>query len=164
MKLKKRTGSSYLIVIVAFIFVSLFSALLLSELDQSIYTTNSYALQMQAYYLNHEAASATVAALLQDDGSGKYNYETLSSTYFASESTMEHTYNGNHLGTSHIRLSKEQHDYYEVNKNWIVATINTEIADNRAGNTTGKYTYKGTVMILCENPIVQLYNIDPASL
>ena len=120
MKLRKRKGSAYLLVVVVFLFVSLFSALIFSNVSQSIFQLNTYGLQMQCYYLTQQASEAAVAVLLSDN-----NALLQSETAYPQEDTMIHygidgtTY----LGKSKITLTKESHDYYGESKRWAVARI-----------------------------------------
>lgn len=157
MKLRKRKGSAYLLVVVVFLFVSLFSALIFSNVSQSIFQLNTYGLQMQCYYLTQQASEAAVAVLLSDN-----NALLQSETSYPQEDTMIHygidgtTY----LGKSKITLTKESHDYYGESKRWAVARIVTTIPDPRASRDGEDFSYTGSVMVLVENPVVQLYNID----
>jgi hypothetical protein len=155
-RLHRRKGSTYLLVVVVFIFVSLFSALMLSNVSQSIFQINTYGLQMQCYYLNQQAAEATVAVLLDNDN------ELLNGMSYPQVDTMTHTESsGTVLGNSKITLTKEEHDYYGESKEWAVARIVTTIPDHRASRSGNDFNYVGSVMILIENPLVQLYNINP---
>ncbi len=156
-RVTKRRGSTYLLVIVAFVFISLFSGLMLSNLSQTIFQLNTYGLQMQCYYLTRQAADATVAVLLDN------NNQLLNSLNGSGGMTdlMTHTDgNGAVLGTSTITLTKEYHDYYNENKEWAVATIRTTIQDPRAPRAGQDFTYTGSVSILIDNPLIRLYNID----
>lgn len=160
-KLKKRTGAVYLLVIVVFVFVSMFSAMMLSSISQSIYQINTYGLQMQCSYFNQQAADATVAALL-DSGNELLN----SDVGYPRVDTMTHkALDGTTvLGESKITLKKENHDYYGESKAWAVAEIETTMPDPRAANKDGNVSYVASLMVLVENPIVQLYNINPESI
>lgn len=156
MKFRKRKGGAYLLVIAVFLFVSLISTLMLSTISQSVYQTHVYGMQMQSYYLTNQAADATVAVLLADDNL------LLNSMSYPQTDTMIHTdESGTVLGSSQIRLAKERHDYYGDNKEWIVAYIETKIPDQRGSREGEDFSYKGSVMILVENPLIQLYNINP---
>lgn len=156
----KRNGSSYLMIILVFVFVSSFSALMLSTLNQSIYQTNAYGLQMQCYYLNNQAAKATVAVLLKDKDD---DYEFMKTASFPQTAVLTHTNadGSQEVGRSTIQLTKEYHDYYSESRAWIVARITTTIKDKRSSNSGNDFTYEGTAMVLVENPIIQLYNINP---
>ena len=153
--LRKREGSAYLLVIVVFIFVSLFSALMMSNLTQTIYQANAYGMQTQCYYLNNQAARATVAALIDN------NNELIKTMSFPREDTMKHKdSSGIEIGSSRIVLKKEYHDYYGENEAWVVAEITTTIKDLRAARYGEDFTYMGTVMVLIDNPLIQLYNVN----
>lgn len=154
-KLHIRKGSSYLLVIVVFLFVSLITAIMVTGLNQSIYHSHAYALQMRAYYLTGKAADATVAVLLADDN------ELLKDLPYPKEDSMTHMDGSHVVGLSKIKLTKETHSYYGENKEWIVAAIETTIPEQRGSRTGKSFTYTGTVMILVENPLIQLYNINP---
>lgn len=153
----KRQGSAYMMVIMVFIFVSVFSAMMLSALSQSIYESHAYSLQMQCYYLNNQAAKATVAALLADDN------QLLRDATYPKLDTLEHkdAALSKDLGISEIRLTRENHDYYGESKSWIVADITTTIKDPRATRAGQDFTYVGSVMVLEENPLIQLFNLNP---
>ena len=155
----KHSGSAYMLVILVFIFVSLFSALMLSNLNQAIFQNNAYGLQMQCYYLNNQAAKATVAALLADDND-LLNKIAISGG--VQTTTMIHTdADGNPVGSSSIKLTRENHTYYNENKEWIVATIVTTIIDPRTSRQGKEFDYKGTAMILADQPLIQLFNVNP---
>lgn len=158
-KSKKRKGSVYLIVVMIFLFVSLFSALMLQTLSQSIFQTHMYGMNMKCYYLSRQTADAVVAALLQ------HNNELLNDLHTTMNDSMEHLNEaGEPVGNSHIVLRKERHTYYDENKEWVVAYITTTIPDERGSRQGETYTYEMTLMILVENPLIQLYDIDPDSL
>lgn len=160
----KRKGATYLLVIIVFIFVSLFSTLILSNVSQSVYQFNAYSLQMQCFYLNRQAADATVVALLTEDDVGNTLLKT-SRTSFPKVDTMTHTASdGTLLGSSTITLTKENYDYYGESKEWAVARIETSIPDPRGSRRGEDFNYSGSVMVLVENPLIQLYNINPDSL
>lgn len=155
----KHRGSAYILVILVFLFVSFFSALLLSNLNQAIYQTNAYGLQMQCYYLNNQAAKATVAALLADDND---LLNRMNASGGVQTTTMIHKdADGDVVGSSNIKLTRESHVYYNENKQWIVATIVTTIDDPRASRQGEKYDYTGTAMILADQPLIQLFNLNP---
>lgn len=155
----KHRGSAYILVILVFIFVSLFSALLLSNLNQAIFQTNAYGLQMQCYYLNNQAAKATVAALLADNND---LLNRLAASGDVQTTTMVHKdAGGNSVGSSSIKLTREYHTYYDENKEWIVATILTTINDPRVSRQGEMFDYKGTAMILVDQPLIQLFNVNP---
>ncbi len=156
---KKRNGSAHLFVIGALLIVSVFSAFIINLLQTDTYQLHAYSLQMQAYYLADEAASATVSALLADDDAS-----LLQTGAFPMSDTMTHTASGTELGVSEIHMTKETHSYYEEDKEWIVIRITTTIPDNRAERAGESFSYKMTVMVLVENPLVQLYNINPDDL
>ncbi len=166
-KFKSRKGSAYLYVVIIFLFVTLFSAIMFSMLQQSVYQTHTYSLRMKAFYLTKEAADATVAVLLEVPEKTLANPDPkplIKTMSYPATDTMTHTVNKTTVvGTSVITLTKEKHDYYGESKDWIVANITTTIPDERntkPGTTTGAvYTFKGSVMILWENSMIQLYNI-----
>ncbi len=153
---KKRKGAAQLFVIGALILVSVFSTYVIKKLQADIYQMHAYSLQMQAYYLAEEAASASVSALLADDDAS-----LVQTGAFPIQDQMIHTSNGAQIGTSQIRVTKEVHNYYNENKDWIVVRVNTSVPDTRAQRRGQPFTYSMTVMILRENPLIQLYNIDP---
>lgn len=156
---KKRTGAAQLYVIAALILVSLFTAFTVHVLQGDIYQMHAYELQMQAYYLSDEAASAAVSALLEDDDDS-----LLRTGHFPMEDTMTHSDNGTELGTSKIRMCRETHPYYGEDAEWIVIRITTEMPDPRVNNPQGTFRYQTTVSVLVSNPLVRLYNINPEDL
>lgn len=153
---KKRKASAQLFVIGALLLISVFAALVLRTLQQDIYQLHAESLQMRAYYLADEAASAAVSALLADDDAS-----LLLTGNFPMQDRMVHTYDGEVQGHSDISMTEETHLYYEQEKEWIVIRITTAIPDNRAGRAGEDFTYSITVMVLVDNPLVQLYNINP---
>lgn len=153
---KKKNGSAQIIVIAALLLISVFAALVLRTLQQDIYQLHAESLQMRAYYLADEAASAAVSALLADDDAS-----LLLTGSFPMQDRMVHTYGGKVQGHSDISMTEEMHLYYEQEKEWIVIRITTAIPDNRAGRAGEDFTYSITVMVLVDNPLVQLYNINP---
>lgn len=157
-KTHMRQGSGYLLVIIVFLVVSLFATLMLSSLGNAIYQTHTYSMKMQSYYLTKEAADATVAVLLSDDNA------LLKTLTYPQTDTMPHSSGGEVIGSSEITLTKELHDYYGENKEWIVARIKTEIPDQRGSRAGEQFVFEGSVMILLENPMIQLYNINPDTL
>lgn len=158
MKKTAHSGSTYLLVVVVFLLISLFTTMIVSSLNQTIYHMNAYALQSKAYYLNREAQDAVVAVLLDDQS------ERLKNLSYPCSDSMTHTDESGMLGKSEISLSREFHEYYSENEEWVVARIVTTIPDVRGNRAGEPFTYTGTVMILLKNPIVQLYNISPESL
>ncbi len=155
-KFKKRGGSAQFFVIAALVLISVFSALVLSTLQQDIYQLHAEAMQMRAYYMADEAASAAVSALLADDDASLLN-----TGVFPMQDTMTHVSEGETLGSSSIRMVKETHPYYNEDKEWVVIRIVTTLHDDRAGRRGEDFTYSITVMVLAENPLVQIYNINP---
>lgn len=155
---RSHKGSAYLYVIIIFLVVTLFSTIMLSTLNQAIYQSHTYSMRMQAYYLTDEAADATVAVLLDDSD------DLLNHLSYPQTDTMIHTSGGDVIGTSKITLTKEFHNYYGENKEWIVAKIKTEIPDQRGSREGEMFSFEGSVMILLENSMIQLYNIDPDTL
>lgn len=153
---RKRGGSAQFFVIAALVLVSIFSAYIIHVLQADIYQMHAYSLQMQAYYLADEAASASVSALLADDDAS-----LLKTGSFPMHDEMIHTVSGEEIGRSEIDMCRETHPYYEENKEWIVIRIRTTIPDNRAGREGKPFPYSVTVMVLSENPLIRLYNIDP---
>ena len=153
---KKRGGSAQLFVIAALVLVSVFSAYIIHVLQADTYQLHAYSLQMQAYDLADEAASASVSALLADDDAS-----LLKTGAFPMHDTLTHTVSGKEVGVSEIDMRKENHLYYNESKEWIVIRISTAIPDNRSGRRGEDFTYSMTVMVLAENPLVQLYNINP---
>lgn len=158
-RLKSRRGSASLYVLAALILISLFSALIVTVLKGDIYQMHAYELQMQAYYLSDEAASASVSALLADDDSS-----LLLTGRFPMSDTLTHTSEGKTLGVSSITMEKERHPYYGSDAVWVVIRIVTTIPDMRGSSTSGEFSYETTVMVLEENPLVRLYNIRPEDL
>ena len=153
---KKRSGSAQFFVIAALVLISVFSAYIIHVLQADIYQMHAYSLQMQAYYLADEAASASVSALLADD-----DESLLNTGVFPMSDVLTHTADGEEIGVSRIDMCRETHPYYDENKEWIVIRIKTAIPDDRAGRAGEEFTYSETVMVLVENPLVRLYNIDP---
>lgn len=154
--MRKYNGSAFILVIAVFIFVSLFSALMISTVNQSIYQTHTYGMQTQCYYMNNEAANATVAVMLANDN------DLLKKVSGPQSATMIHTdEDGNPVGTSVITVQKENHNYYGENQPWVVGRITTTITDKRAERQGEPFTYEGTVMILIDNPLIQLFNLNP---
>ena len=165
-KSHKRTGSAYMLVIVVFLFVSVFSAIMMSNLGQTIFQTNAYAMQMQCYYMGNQAAKATVAALLevQKDPDGGEQKTVIRSDYlnYKNQNKMEHKdKDGNVLGTSVITLYEKPYPYEGELKDWIVGYITTTMTDRRANRQGDDFTYESTVMILKDNPLIQLFNLIP---
>lgn len=152
----KHNGSTYMLVLVVFIFVSVFSALMLSNLGQTIFQTNTYEMQMRCYYMYDQAAKATVAALLKDDN------ELLNSVTTERTQTIEHKdESGEVVGRSTITIKKDHLNYYGENAEWIVGEITTTITDLRAVRAGEDFSYEGTVMVLVSNPLIQLFNMNP---
>lgn len=152
---RSHRGSANLYVIVVLMVVSLFSAIILSSLNQAIYQSHTYGMKMQSYYIAKEAADATVAVLLADGD------ELLNSLQYPKTDTMSHTSGGDVIGSSRITLTKEFYDYYGENKEWIVARIHTELPEQRGSRSGEMFSFEGSVMILLENSMVRIYNIDP---
>lgn len=157
-KIQKRKGSAYLLVVIVFLVLSLFTTLMVTSLNQSIFQMHTYALQMKAYYLNHEAEEAVVAILLDNSN------DLLEHLAYPQTDSMEHTDGSEVIGESVITLTKEVHSYYGTDEDWVVARVETTIPDVRGDRIGEPFTYTGSVMILLSNPIVQLYNISPESL
>ena len=157
-RLKKRRGSAYLLVIVILIAISVFTSLMITMLNRSIFHMNTYALQMRAYYLNREAQETVAAVLLDDDA------DLLQNMDYPRTDSMTHEYDGQVLGESTITVDKEIHRYYGDDTDWIVAHVETTIPDTRPDRAGKSFPFNGTVMILLDNPVVQLYNISPESL
>ena len=153
---KKRAGSAHIIVLAVLVLISVFSAFIIRQLQADIFQINAYSLQMQGYYLSDEAASAAISALLADDDASLLKTGT-----FPMSDTFTHTFSGEKVGVSEITMTKETHPYYDEDKDWIVIRISTAIPDTRAERSGQSFTYEMTVMILSENPLVQLYNINP---
>ena len=158
-RLRKRRGSAYLTVVLVFIAVSLFTTLMVTTLNRSVFQMHSYALMMKARYLNYEAQEAAVAALLS--GSSELLY-SISET--PRSDTLTHVSGSDYLGESTITLKKGEYPYYDATAWWVVAYVETAIPDPRADRLGEDYTYSGTVMVLLDNPIVQIYNADVDSL
>ncbi len=153
--MKTRKGSAYLFVILIFLFVSLFSMLIITQVQQTVYETHAYALQMQAYYMTQRSADATLAILMADDNA------LLKSGDYPKTDTLSH-WSGS--GTSVIKLTKEIHPYYSEQKVWVIVSIETRIPDPRGRREGEAFLHSGKVMILVENPIVQLYYLNPDAL
>ena len=156
---KKKKGSAQFLVIGALIIISVFTAYIVRVLQTDIYQMHAYKLQMKAYYLADEAASATVSALLADDDAS-----LLKTGAFPMEDTITHRVSGEEVGVSRITVRKETHPYYEENKDWIVIDVVTTIPDERAERKGEPFTYSSLSMVLVDNPLVQLYNINPNDL
>ncbi len=156
---KERDGSVQIYVIAALVLISVFSAYLIHLLQSDIFQMHAYSLQMQAYYLADEAASAAVSALLADDEAS-----LLATGTYPMHDTMVHTAAGSQIGVSSIDVTKEIHPYYDEDKVWVVIRIETSIPDPRAGRSGEDFSYGTVVMVLADNPLIQLYNIDPNDL
>ena len=154
----RRRGSSFLLVVVIFCVVSVFASLMVTMLNRSVFQLNTYAVQMRAYYLNHEAQEAVVAALLDND------CEVMKYSSYPRTDSMTHSYELEELGQSTIVLTKEIHPYYGTDRVWAVARIHTTVPDSRPDHDGQEFSFEGTVMVLFDNPVVQLYNISPESL
>lgn len=157
-KSNMRQGSTYLLVVVVFLLISLFTALMVSSLNQTIYQMHAYALQTRAHFLNREAQDTVVAVLLDNQN------ELLKRVSHPQSDVFVHTDGLDVIGESEITLTKETHKYYTEDEEWVVARITTTIPDVRGDRLGEPFVYRGTVMILLKNPIVQLYNILPESL
>lgn len=155
MRVRKNKGSAYLYVIVVFVVISTFTAFMLSGLNHTIFQMHTYSIHMKAHYLNLEAEETLVAALLQD------NRQLLGGLSYPASERMDHLDNGTRIGESAFHITKERHNYYGQPKEWVVARVTTTVYDERPGRVGDPFTYEGTVMILLENPIVQLYNLQP---
>lgn len=155
MRVRKNKGSAYLYVIVVFVVISTFTAFMLSGLNHTIFQMHTYSIHMKAHYLNLEAEETLVAALLQDD------HDLLKNLPYPASESMSHYDNGTRIADSDFRITKERHNYYGERKEWVVARVTTTVYDERPGRVGEPFTYEGTVMILLENPIVQLYNLQP---
>lgn len=153
---KKRAGSAQFFVIAALVLISAFSALILRTLQQDIYQLHAEAMQMRAYYLADEAASAAVSALLADDDAS-----LLMTGTFPMHDSMTHVSEGETVGVSVIDMVKETHPYYNEEEEWVVIRIKTTIPDTRADRQGEGFSYSITVMVLVDNPLVKLYNINP---
>ena len=156
---KKRAGSAHIIVLAVLVLISVFSAFIVHQLQADIFQINAYSLQMQGYYLSDEAASAAVSALRADDDASLLKTGT-----FPMTDTFKHVFSGEQVGVSTITMTKETHPYYEEEKDWIVIRITTAIPDPRASRAGEDFTYQATVLVLVENPLIQLYNINPDEL
>lgn len=153
---KKRKGSAYLLIILIFLFTSMTSALMISRLNHAIHQSYVEGIQMQAYYYTKMSAEATVAALLAD------TEDLLDNFTGTPTQTLQHTdASGVILAESVITMRKELRDYYGTDKEWAVVNITTTIQDGRSNHAATKYTYTGSVAVLVEQPIVQIYNISP---
>lgn len=163
---KKRQGSSYFLVILAFLVITLFSTLTISGLNNGITRTHAYALQMKAYYLNREMLEATVSALRANgnnllkttDTKGKVNPPIT----HINEETKED------IGETVVKIKKVTHKYYGKPKEWIEIQASTKIKDERADKQKKgekySFSFEGRALVLIENPVIQLYNVDVESL
>ena len=157
-QIKKRVGSAYLVVLMVFLAVTLFSGLMISGLNQGVTRTHVHSLQMKAYYLNREVLEATVAVLRADGD------QLLKSTNQQREDKITHHNEKTQkdIGESTVTIKREKHPYYKENKDWIVIHVTTKIADERVNQKKDgepyTFTYEGTAMVLVDNPIIQLYN------
>lgn len=149
-RVHRKRGFTLIVVIGIFLFVSTSLIFLASSINNRIYQNYRYALQMKGYYLTIKSADIVVAALLKDD-----NYKKMS---YPKTDKIVHFDESKEIGESEIVLSKEIHPYYEDDKDWIVVNIKTMLENNE--NSTMEFSYIGNVMILIENPIIQLYDID----
>lgn len=160
-------GSTYIYVIGVFLVVSMLTTLSVSQLNQSIYENHAYNMQMQCYYLTYEAADATVYVLTDDY---KENRDLLRHMDYPQTNEIKHydpevanPDESDIIGVSSITVTKEIHDYYGEDREWAVATITTTIPDKRGSRMGEDFSYVGSVMILMDNPVVQIYNINPNS-
>ena len=158
-KYDKKSGSAQFFVIGVMIVVSVFSAYIIHVLKSDIYQIHAYSLQMKAYYLADEAASAAVSALLADD-----EVSLINTGSFPMSDSMDHYEDGEYIGTSSIKMCKEIHPYYSEDKDWIVIYITTSVPDNREGRTEDSFSYSMTCMVLVDNPLIQLRNISSEDL
>lgn len=190
MRPQKRRGASYIMVIAVFIFVSLLSVLMLSMINQTVYQTQTYSLQMQAQYINKTTVDAIVQALLvgseenrmlkkvvDNDGEHFKNPRTgdlveYTQEYYDIDEHGELT--TDLLGVSKFTLEAKKYLYYGDAKDWVVITTVTTIPDTRAARKGGAssvfdgtslegqkgFEYTSTTMILVENPLVTIYNAD----
>ena len=158
-----RNGFAYAYVIGVFLVVSLFASLILFELNQAITENHIRSMSMKSYYLCYQAADATVAALTMDDND-VINDMINHSNYHRTDKIFHTDETNNNIGESSITLEKEPHKYYGKNKEWIVAYIETRIPDERAYRKGEDFIFKGSVMILLDNPEVRIYNINPDNL
>ncbi len=158
-RMKKRKGVVSLFAIGAFVVISVLTFYIIAVIKNDIYQMHAYRLQMQAQFLADEATSAAVSALLMDDTASLL--DTTDWSVEILESTMDHIYHNQTIGQSHITMQGAVGEYYHVNKDWIVITVNTTLEDPRPENTTGQFTYMMTAVILKDNPLIQIYNIDP---
>ena len=161
-RLKKRKGVVSLFAIGAFIVISVLTFYIISVIRNDIYQMHAYRLQMQAQFLADEAASAAVSALLMDDSASLL--DTTDWSVDVLESRMDHIYHNQTVGQSSITMQGAVAEYYGDPKDWIIITVNTTIEDPRPENTTGQFTYMMTVVVLKDNPLIQIYNIDPEAL
>lgn len=155
MRPRKYKGASYLTVICVLIFVSLFSVLMLSMVNQSAYQTQTYSLQMQAQYINKTTTDAIVQAMLVDESAALHERKTMlqvilddNGTKFGSSGSLKqfkHLYydvdatgkQTDLIGVSLFTIGKEMHDYYGEPKKWIIITVTTTIPDTRAARIGG---------------------------
>lgn len=156
---KKKAGSSHIIVLGVLVLISVFTVYIINVLQNDIYQINAYSLQMQGYYLCHEATSAAISALLEGDDEA-----LIYTNDFPMTDSMTHTFDDEEIGESVITMSKEQHPYYEIESTaWIVIDVTTTIRDSRNGHSSD-FTYMTTSLVLVDNPIIQLFNKDPSEL
>lgn len=162
---KKRTGSAYLVVLMIFLSISLFSTLMISSVNHSIARSHAHSLQLKAYYLNQEAQEVAVAVLRKDED--KLLKELASKSGAAAQRTDTMTHRNKktnqEIGTSTITLKKEQAPYYGANEDWIVAEVTTVIPDERASKKGANFTFQAKVKLLAKNPIIQIYNTPVGS-
>ena len=158
-KLKKTryNGFVYAYVIGVFLVVTLFSTLVITEINQAITENHIRSMSMKSYYLCYQAADATVASLTMDEN------ELLRNLPNPPTGNIIHTDNtsGETIGESNIHLKEEYHEYYGKNKKWIVAYIETKIPDERVSHKGEDFCFEGSVMILADNSDVRIYNVNP---
>ncbi len=157
--LGRRRGAGLMYVVGLLLFISLFTAIIISSLRTGVYQMDSYSLQTKAYYLNNEATSAAVAALLIDE---EELFNAMKSTTAPKTDTFTHLDGSVQVGVSTITLRKENHLYFNENKDFIAITVTTVIHDPRAESKDHSYTYESHSYVMAENSDVRLYNISPS--
>ena len=159
-RLKKRKGVVSIFAVGAFVVISVLTFYIIKVIKNDIYQMHAYKLQMQAQFLADEAASAAVSALLMEDTASLLSTGEWENNVRLT-SNMDHVYHNETVATSHIEMQGAKALYYGTEEDWVVITVTTTMDDPRPENTTGDFTYMMTVVVLENNPLIQIYNIAP---
>ena len=163
-RMKFRKGIVSLLAVGAFVLISALSFYIITVIRNDIYQMHSYQLSMQAYYLAKEAASASLSALLMERSNADPLIQQTDWTQETLYSFISHEYNGVQVGTSDVTASGLSAPYYGETRQWVVLTVETSMNDSRAANNDGQFTYTMYVIILKDDPSIQIYNFTPDDL